>query len=555
VKRKLVDYKGDLRRNQEALDWIACWRCRGRVPMAVEATAEIIQLNIQGSPSSYLQRLAISMVLVRLVNGISGNLQKGVYAKSVADLAQSVGLPRILVDLRHEATHNNLPSLNILSIAADQALEWLEEHYWNAQEQQLRSQSKQIEEILARILELSIKSSQPEAIGTTKGGGEDKRRGREEETNSTKRQRAELLKELIEIVPPSQASLLVGSICSLVFDTPSFRVRDSKGWKTFFHKVCKYWPCLGILVLQQCWSTFTLKQKKKQEVSEGGKYTNSTNTNSNGHHRDDDEEEDTILKALCAFLPWFLENRDAMGIQSPGSTEQSFHSVIYSVVLEGVQILKRTRSSSGSGSRSDLSVLLTGCFNVLSSSENATAEMRERLRILDQVLHPETSAGTGPDILLLRPLPPPAVKALVEQEQQAGQKRKHEEEEEDSGADVDLDEEKEKRWKKCKRWTPCAVGNLPSVSDSNGALPFTFDADDRDSSLLGILSSENNQAPQSRGAPATTTTTTKVAAAANNNSDGENGDDALFTPTLLESSEKAPSLNTEQIQGGMKLLF
>ena len=96
------------------------------------------------------QESALSMALVRLVNGVSGALQKGVYAKSVASLAESVGLPRALVDLRHEATHNALPTMSALGIAADQALSWLRENYWSLQGQELRNQRKLIAEVSTR---------------------------------------------------------------------------------------------------------------------------------------------------------------------------------------------------------------------------------------------------------------------------------------------------------------------------------------------------------------------------------------------------------------------
>ena len=47
------------------------------------------------------------------------------------------GLPQVLVDLRHEATHNELPSLPLLRLAACQALVWLRACYWQPQSDQL----------------------------------------------------------------------------------------------------------------------------------------------------------------------------------------------------------------------------------------------------------------------------------------------------------------------------------------------------------------------------------------------------------------------------------
>lgn len=46
------------------------------------------------------------------------------------DKAKIVGLPASFVELRHEATHGDLPSLVVLRRAAERALEWLWNDYW-----------------------------------------------------------------------------------------------------------------------------------------------------------------------------------------------------------------------------------------------------------------------------------------------------------------------------------------------------------------------------------------------------------------------------------------
>ncbi len=40
------------------------------------------------------------------------------------------GLPPMLVDIRHAATHGDSPSLPQLRLAAHQALAWLQTTYW-----------------------------------------------------------------------------------------------------------------------------------------------------------------------------------------------------------------------------------------------------------------------------------------------------------------------------------------------------------------------------------------------------------------------------------------
>lgn len=55
---------------------------------------------------------------IRFVNGFIEPVQKGNFAQSVNVLAERIGLPRSLVDLRHESTHDQLPSIHILRSAA-----------------------------------------------------------------------------------------------------------------------------------------------------------------------------------------------------------------------------------------------------------------------------------------------------------------------------------------------------------------------------------------------------------------------------------------------------
>lgn len=65
-----------------------------------------------------------------MVNGVADSQQRGKVAVSVASLAQAAGLPRLLVDIRHEATHNELPALAALRLAGTHALAWLQAQYW-----------------------------------------------------------------------------------------------------------------------------------------------------------------------------------------------------------------------------------------------------------------------------------------------------------------------------------------------------------------------------------------------------------------------------------------
>ena len=55
-----------------------------------------------------------AMAIIRVVNGLVDPLQSGAYARSIAAIATQLGLPLWLVELRHAATHEDLPSLELL---------------------------------------------------------------------------------------------------------------------------------------------------------------------------------------------------------------------------------------------------------------------------------------------------------------------------------------------------------------------------------------------------------------------------------------------------------
>ncbi|KAG5646041.1 hypothetical protein DXG03_004464 [Asterophora parasitica] len=83
------------------------------------------------APSSYLSlRQGYSTAIIRLVNGLVDPLQLGAYARSIASIANQLGLPSWLVELRHAATHEDLPSIDLLREAARESMIWLLHNYF-----------------------------------------------------------------------------------------------------------------------------------------------------------------------------------------------------------------------------------------------------------------------------------------------------------------------------------------------------------------------------------------------------------------------------------------
>jgi ribosomal biogenesis protein LAS1 len=66
----------------------------------------------------------------RFVTGLLDGHQDKQRKLSMYSVAKTIGLPATFVELRHQATHEQLPSLAKLRSAARKALTWIWEYYW-----------------------------------------------------------------------------------------------------------------------------------------------------------------------------------------------------------------------------------------------------------------------------------------------------------------------------------------------------------------------------------------------------------------------------------------
>lgn len=112
------------------------YQARGSIPHPVECTAFLFSVisSDNDSSDSYVVRLSYSMALVRLVNGYVDNYQQGQSPMPVYHTAKAIGIPSHFVELRHTATHDSLPSLELLRDVSRQALQWLWNNYWDSLE-------------------------------------------------------------------------------------------------------------------------------------------------------------------------------------------------------------------------------------------------------------------------------------------------------------------------------------------------------------------------------------------------------------------------------------
>ncbi|KAK1372831.1 putative pre-rRNA-processing protein las1 [Heracleum sosnowskyi] len=152
---------------------VSAWRSRGCIPVVVQVTASIIEIQ-HSDPffrddvsdnllhSEEMLAMLYSMAIMRLVNGVVEKTRKKTEV-SIGEAADALGIPRMLIDVRHECSHRDLPSLRLVRLASLKALEWLKSYYWEPQTLAIPSDQsnvrKEIKSVL-RELFLSINMKQ-----------------------------------------------------------------------------------------------------------------------------------------------------------------------------------------------------------------------------------------------------------------------------------------------------------------------------------------------------------------------------------------------------------
>lgn len=129
--RQWFYHNDDTLKKKLALEKVKVYLSRGKVPHAVNATASLVALEImeQITESEGLQH-AYCSALTRLVNGLLDPFQQASVALPLLKLAKEIGLPSSFVEIRHMATHEELPSLSHLRLVASEAKQWLYDNFW-----------------------------------------------------------------------------------------------------------------------------------------------------------------------------------------------------------------------------------------------------------------------------------------------------------------------------------------------------------------------------------------------------------------------------------------
>lgn len=72
--------------------------------------------------------------MCRFVTGLLDGYQDKKHKLSMFSIAKNIGLPATFVELRHQCTHEELPSLGKLRGACERSLDWIWRQYWSTLE-------------------------------------------------------------------------------------------------------------------------------------------------------------------------------------------------------------------------------------------------------------------------------------------------------------------------------------------------------------------------------------------------------------------------------------
>jgi len=152
-----------------ALSLISAWKARNNLPHAIESTALLFSAlsfhqsiisrsQTQTDPSSavteadsFAIRATYTTALTRFVTGFAdlGRHRAGPW-QTMQEVARSINLPARFVELRHEATHEELPGTARLVRMAEEAVGWLWDFYWVDLESWVQREEEEVVEAQGR---------------------------------------------------------------------------------------------------------------------------------------------------------------------------------------------------------------------------------------------------------------------------------------------------------------------------------------------------------------------------------------------------------------------
>ena len=370
--------------------------------------------------SEQLLRLQYSLAIVRFVNGVADSAQKGRVAVSVAGLARQAEVPRLLVDIRHESTHNELPSLQVLRVAGEKALDWLLSKYWRAQQMYLKECQTKIDEVVGKYIESHIHAIVKEGATTEQP---------EYDARKEKKLRHSLCTELRTLVPRGSELHIVKALCN-------FDMYECVG-------LLSHTGMPGDIVSQSC-------RRALEHLAYWGDIAALLISSflQNGLRRVYDDSKDRSVEVP---FDWFVVSLDLV---SPTALE----SIVVSCIKDHAEHLHRKHV--------DMFIEIS-----IDKGIQSSIEMISKVFQTNIVTALEQSAPNSASMEMCTEFSNLFLTVPTTQELLDGMERFLE------NSKMTDDSMSSSDWTKLSSWTPCAIGLLPSGHISNGILPCMFDGE------------------------------------------------------------------------------
>ncbi|CDZ98443.1 Nuclear protein involved in cell morphogenesis and cell surface growth [Phaffia rhodozyma] len=127
----IFDNEHDTQARQQGLNRLKTWvhLHPSTHPIAISSALSLLSslslLTTVPRPDPHSIRLSLAASLVRFINTLVDPYQTGQFARPIAMISAELGIPGWLVELRHAGTHENLPSLEVLTEGSQEALNYL----------------------------------------------------------------------------------------------------------------------------------------------------------------------------------------------------------------------------------------------------------------------------------------------------------------------------------------------------------------------------------------------------------------------------------------------
>ncbi|GJM92809.1 hypothetical protein PR202_ga09311 [Eleusine coracana subsp. coracana] len=415
-----------------ALRRIAAWRSRGSLLIPVDVTASFVEIRMRDPffrviagdemlESDEMLAMLYSMAIMRLVNGFMENPHKKT-GRSISDLAEAVGIPRVLVDIRHESSHRSLPSLRLLRLASIKAFDWLRCIYWD---QQTNSIPDPQVELRLRLHEIDhfLKSNDSKRL---KSGSKRKRTPESTESGEM---------EETDCVPENHSSYVLIS---------------NSDMKTILLKLSEKEPRLLLSALK---SVIEMIEAEEELKNKGESYACLS-------------DDPCKVEKLCSLVLWLvtnikeLKNSGYIGLVHEIGVLSSDKNAVPRFCL--AKLLQKLLSLSTVGERCiiDAALLLIEMVN--------NDSVKEKLRKLP-VLSLEWSAKAR--------VMPNEQESIAKATELMGMFRSKLKMQNNACLAENGSEALSNRWSIAKSWTPCPIGTLPCSFSSATVLP-AFDVND-----------------------------------------------------------------------------